>query len=74
MGLMILSALMLAFASDGKQVRFTNYLSLFIIAALGFIAPLFALVVAVPIFVIVYINHQQGLKNLWSKLNKITVQ
>lgn len=70
---MIISGLILYFADNGKPKAFTNYLSLFIIAVVGFIAPLFALVVAVPIFLIVYINHQMALKNLWSKLNKIKI-
>jgi hypothetical protein len=69
---MIVSALILGFASN-KPTNFTNYLSLFIIATLGFIAPLFALIVAVPIFVIVYINNQDSLKGLWAKASKITV-
>ncbi len=70
---MILSALILAFANQGEPKRFTNYLSLFIIAVVGMIAPLFALVVAVPIFVIVYMNNYKGLSVLWSKFNKIKI-
>lgn len=69
---MILSALILATSKEPKS--FTNYLSLFIIATLGFVAPLFALVVAVPIFVIVYINNIDSLKNLWQSLNKLSIK
>lgn len=69
---MICAGLILAFASE-KQVTFTNYLSLFLIAVVGFVAPLFALIVAVPIFVIVYINNIKGLKGLWGKINKIKI-
>lgn len=74
LGLMILSGLILAFASEGKVIRFTNYFSLFLIAVLGFIAPLFAFVFAIPIFMIVYINNQTGIKNLWGRLNKLSLQ
>lgn len=69
---MLLSALILMTSKEPKA--FTNYLSLFIIATLGFVAPLFALVVAVPIFVIVYINNMDSLKTLWVNLNKLSLK
>lgn len=72
--LLILTALISwLFQKSGEKVKLSSFVALAVILGLTLVAPLAGMILAVPIFLIVYFDHHTEVLAWWEKISKASL-